>query len=128
VADFGLARLYQHSQLSGLTMSGDWGGTVAYMPPEQITNFREARPDADQYSTAATLYTLLTGKHLYDFPPRIAEQLALILNDDPASIRSRRADVPSRLAHAIHQALAREPKDRFPNAGAMRNALLPFCT
>jgi serine/threonine-protein kinase len=128
VADFGLARLYQHSQVSGLTMSGDWGGTVAYMPPEQITNFRDARPAADQYSTAATLYTLLTDKHVYDFPPRIAEQLALILNDDPVSIRSRRADLPAKLAQAVHRALAREPKHRFDHAGAMRNALLPFCT
>ena len=31
-------------------MTGQIGGTVAYMPPEQITQFREARPPADHYS------------------------------------------------------------------------------
>src|SRR5262249_39332353 len=59
LADFGLARVYQASQLSGLTMTGDIGGTVAFMAPEQITNYREAKPPVDQYAAAASLYNLL---------------------------------------------------------------------
>src|SRR5206468_1220411 len=54
VADFGLARVYQGSPLSGLTLSGDSGGTVAYLAPEQITQFRRARPCSDQYAAAAS--------------------------------------------------------------------------
>src|SRR5207245_4495262 len=54
LADFGLARVYQASQLSGLTMTGEIGGTAAFMPPEQLTNYREAKPPADQYAAAAT--------------------------------------------------------------------------
>src|SRR5436189_104546 len=50
LADFGLARVYQTSQLSGLTMMGDVGGTVAFMAPEQITHYREAKPPVDQYA------------------------------------------------------------------------------
>jgi serine/threonine protein kinase len=65
VADFGLARVYQASQLSGLTLQNELGGTAAYMPPEQITDFRNVRPTADQYSSAATLYRLLTGRHVH---------------------------------------------------------------
>ena len=56
LADFGLARVYQSSQLSGLTMTGALAGTPMFMPPEQITNCREARPPADQYAAAMTLY------------------------------------------------------------------------
>jgi serine/threonine-protein kinase len=67
LADFGLARVYQSSQLSGLTMQGEIGGTFAFMAPEQATHFREARPAADQYSAGATLYNLLTGQHLANF-------------------------------------------------------------
>jgi len=37
LADFGLARVYHASTLSGITMLGDTGGTLPYMPPEQIT-------------------------------------------------------------------------------------------
>ena len=67
LADFGLARKYHASRVSGLTLLGDMGGTVAYMAPEQITDFRNAQPAADIYSTAATLYHLLTGKYAFDF-------------------------------------------------------------
>jgi len=56
LADFGLARAYEVSQLSGVTMQGDVGGTPRYMPPEQVTHFRNVKPAADQYSAAATLY------------------------------------------------------------------------
>ena len=46
LADFGLARLYLSSPLSGLTLTGQAGGTPGFMPPEQVTNFREAKPPA----------------------------------------------------------------------------------
>jgi serine/threonine-protein kinase len=55
LADFGLARVYHSSELSGLTLTRDVGGTAAFMAPEQVTNFREAKPPADQYAAAATL-------------------------------------------------------------------------
>src|SRR5262249_22179612 len=42
LVDFGLARVYQESSMSGLTMTGDLGGTLAFMAPEQITSFRSA--------------------------------------------------------------------------------------
>ena len=70
LADFGLARVYQASQLSGLTMTGDRGGTPAFISPEQITRFRECKPPVDQYAAGATLYYLLTGQFVYDFPRR----------------------------------------------------------
>jgi serine/threonine-protein kinase len=125
-ADFGLARIYQASHFSGLTMAGDIGGTVAFMPPEQITEYREARPPADQYSAAATLYNLLTDAYVYDFPAELKKQLRVILEEDPVPIRSRRKDVPKGLADVIHRALAREPGDRWPDVTALGQALQPF--
>jgi eukaryotic-like serine/threonine-protein kinase len=105
---------------------GACGGTLPFMAPEQVTQFREAQPPADLYATAATLYTLLTGKCTYDFPTYPDECLRMILNDDPVPILSRRPDLPGPLAQVIHRALAREPADRFPDARSMRLALLPF--
>ena len=55
LAEFGLARAYQASAMSGLTMTGTPGGTPGYMPPEQVMDFRNARPASDQYAAAATL-------------------------------------------------------------------------
>jgi serine/threonine-protein kinase len=126
LADFGLARVYQASHLSGLTVTGDIGGTLAFIAPEQITHYRESRPPVDQYAAAATLYNLLTGQYIYDLPREIPRQLALILNEDPVPITDRRAGLPAALAAAIHKGLARDPGDRHPDVKAFHDALQPF--
>jgi serine/threonine protein kinase len=126
LTDFGLARVYQESHLSGLTVTGDWSGTVGFMPPEQITHFRNVQPATDQYAAAATLYTLLTNEFVYDFPPQLARQLTVVLNEDPVPITMRRSDIPKGLAKAIHRALERDPAKRFPDVRSLAKALLPF--
>jgi len=125
LADFGLARVYRASQLGGLTLLGDLGGTPAYMPPEQITNYRDVMPAADQYSTAAMLYHMLTGKWVFDLPPMPAGLLT-ILNKEPVPLVARRPDLPLGLGEAIHKALAKNPEDRYPDVVAFRQALVPF--
>jgi serine/threonine-protein kinase len=125
LADFGLARVYRASQISGLTILGDLGGTPAYMPPEQITNYREVMPAADQYSTAAMLYHMLTGKWVFDLPP-MPGGLLTILNKEPVPLCSRRPDLPVALEAAIHKALAKDPAARYPDVTAFRHALVPF--
>jgi eukaryotic-like serine/threonine-protein kinase len=126
LADFGLAKIYQESSLSGMSVTGQMGGTLAYMPPEQITHFREARPPADIYAVGATLYTLLTGKKILDFKGRAEQQVTRILFEDPIPIQTHRPEIPNALAEIIHKALAKAPADRFPDANAMKDALTPF--
>jgi serine/threonine-protein kinase len=126
LVDFGLVRVYQESRLSGLSMAGQVAGTAAFMPPEQVTNYRGAQPTADQYAAAATLYNLLTDRYVYDFPAAFHERLLLILQEKPVPIRTRRPDVPEELARVIHRALAREPEERFADVAAMRAALVGF--
>ncbi|MCE9560727.1 MAG: protein kinase [Planctomycetes bacterium] len=125
LADFGLARVYRASQISGLTHMGDLGGTPAYMPPEQITNYREVMPPADQYSTAAMLYHMLTGNWVFDLPP-MPGGLLTILNKEPIPICDRRPDLPAELGAVIHRALAKKAPDRYPDVMAFRQALVPF--
>jgi serine/threonine-protein kinase len=126
LADFGLARVYQASQFSGLTMSGEIGGTMGFMAPEQITEFREAEPPADLYSAAATLYNLLTGAFIFDLQGDLKKRLLAILQEDPIPIRKRRREIPQSLAAVIHRGLEREPHRRWPDAAAFRAALAPF--
>jgi serine/threonine protein kinase len=125
LADFGLARVYRASQISGLTHLGDLGGTPAYMPPEQITNYREVMPAADQYSTAAMLYHMLTGHWVFDLPP-MPGGLLTILNKEPVPLVERRPDLPADLGGVIHKALAKKPADRYADVVAFRQALVPF--
>lgn len=126
VADFGLARAYDACQLSGLTFQGDVGGTPAFMAPEQVTHYREVKPSADQYSAAATLYTLLTANYVYDFPGDVGEQLVRIMTTDPVPIRERRPNLPEGLAAVVMRGLARDPGARFPDVLAMRDALRDY--
>lgn len=123
LTDFGVARVYEASQLSGLTMTSDNGGTAAFMPPEQITNYRDVLPAADQYAVAATLYTLLTGKYVFDFPTESHRRFSVILQQTPIPIQTRRPDIPDDVAAAIHKALSRNPANRFADVGAFRIAL-----
>ena len=126
LADFGLARVYETSRISGVTLQGDIGGTPAYMAPEQVTHYRTVEPAADQYSAAATLYRMLTGFHTHDFPKEIGAQLSHLVAADPVPIRRRRPELPETLADAIHRALSREPEDRYPDVAAFRQQLKRF--
>jgi eukaryotic-like serine/threonine-protein kinase len=126
LADFGLARVYESSKISGLTMQGEIGGTPAFMAPEQVTHYRQVKPAADQYSVAATLYNVLTGHYTHDFPKEVPAQLAHLVSAEPIPIRNRRNEIPAELAAVIHKALGREPSDRFRDILAFRKALLAF--
>jgi serine/threonine-protein kinase len=128
LADFGLARVYQASQLSGLTVTGALGGTPMFMPPEQITHYREAQPPADQYAAAMTLYNLLTGCYAFDTGDQLKQWITKILEEEPVPLRQRRPDVPQPLADAVHKALSKEPGQRFASVRALRQALKPFVT
>jgi serine/threonine-protein kinase len=125
LADFGLARAYQESSLSGLTQSGVGGGTAAFMPPEQVTDFRSARPAADLYGSAATLYYLLTRQQIYEPARSTFELMQRILDLEPLPLRSPTAGprLPERLGAVLRRALARHPSQRYPDARAMRQEL-----
>ena len=126
LADFGLARAYQTSTLSGVTMKGDIAGTIAFMAPEQVNHLRESQPPVDLYAAGASLYWLLTGRHVYDLPRGLSNQILMVLQDPTVPIRSRRPDLPAGLAAVIDRSLAREPQQRFADAKDMGRALLPF--
>jgi serine/threonine-protein kinase len=125
LADFGLARAYQESRMSGLTLEGDIAGTIAFMSPEQITALRQTKPAADQYSAAATLYNLLTAKLPFEFPEG-QDPIQTVLQEQPVPLLRRRPDLPPELAAVIHRALAKAAEDRFPDVRAFRAALKVF--
>ncbi len=126
LSDFGLARIYLTSKMSGLSANDEGGGTAPFMAPEQINDLRATKPSADQYSAAATLYNFLTDHFIYDFPKKLHAKIMKILLEDPVPIRDRRPDLPVGLAAIIHRALARDPLARYANVREMRRALLPF--
>ena len=127
ISDFGLAKSFRGVGLSGLTFSGEMRGTVPFMPPEQMLDFKTVTPLADLYATAATLYYLLTCQYVYDEPTGGGDLIRMLLEEPSIPVRTRRPDVDPALAEVIEKCLARDPKVRYPDATSMRRALKPFC-
>jgi serine/threonine-protein kinase len=127
ISDFGLAKSFRGLGLSGLTFSGEMRGTIPFMPPEQMLDFKTVQPIGDLYSTAATLYYLISGKFIYDQVADGGDLIRTLLEDPPIPIRERRPDVPLALADVLAKGLARDPAERYQTAGALRRALRPFC-
>ena len=126
LTDFGLSKSYKQTGMSGVTMVGDVAGTIAYMPPEQVRDFKEVRPPSDIYAVGMTAYSLLTGAHALDISPNagISETVKAIFEKPIIPITTRRPDVPLKVAAVIETALAKQVELRWATAGEMREALL----
>ena len=125
LTDFGLAKSFAQSGMSGMTMAGETAGTVAYMPPEQIRNFRDVKPTSDIYSLGMTGYSLMTGDLALNLGPKpsIAETIRAIFDQPTVPLRERLPDVPAQVAEIIDRALLKDPARRWQSAAAMRTAL-----
>lgn len=126
LTDFGLSKSYKQTGMSGVTMVGDVAGTIAYMPPEQVRDFKEVRPPSDIYGVGMTAYSLLTGAHALDISPNagISETVKAIFEKPIIPISRRMPDVPLKVAAVIETALAKQVELRWSTAGEMREALL----
>ncbi len=105
--DFGIARNYQAGQ------KGTMIGTEGYSPPEQYRG--ESSPAGDIYALGATLHHLLTKQD-----PRIEPPFSF--SERP--VRKANPNVSMELEAIINTALNYNPADRFPNAQAMKEALV----
>ncbi|HUS84527.1 MAG TPA: protein kinase, partial [Anaerolineales bacterium] len=112
LVDFGLAKVFDQSQ----TTTGARGLTPGFSPPEQYGGQRtDSR--SDQYSLAATLYSLLTNQRPADSVQRMLgkEILKPIRNLNPA--------VSEHVEAALERALALKQEDRFPDMASFCMAL-----
>src|SRR6476620_8406414 len=126
LTDFGLAKSFTHSGMSGVTMAGEMAGTLAYMPPEQLRNFRDVKPQSDIYAVGMTAYSLLTGKLAIDLSKHgsVNDTIRAIFEQPPIPLRQRAPHIPRPVCEISDRALAKDPAQRWQSAGAMRNALL----
>ena len=126
LTDFGLAKSFTHSGMSGVTMAGEMAGTLAYMPPEQLRNFRDVKPQSDIYAVGMTAYSLLTGTIALDIPKKssVGNTIRAIFEQPAIPLRQRAPHLPQPVCDIIDRALEKDPTKRWQSATAMRNALL----
>jgi serine/threonine-protein kinase len=118
VADFGLARALS---AAGHTRAGLLIGTVAYVPPEQVTGGTTG-PRGDVYSAGVMLFELLTGRLPFngDTPLSIAYQH---VNADVPAPSAMAPGIPARVDQLVLAATSRDPARRPADAGEFLRAV-----
>ncbi|NJK81149.1 MAG: protein kinase [Chloroflexaceae bacterium] len=118
LTDFGIARLVQPDVR--YTQTGMLIGTPSYLSPEQAQG-RPLTPASDIYAMGVILYELIAGRLPFDSTS--AAQLLIDHLQTPPPALPRRSDVPAAVNDIVQQALAKQPDQRFNNAGALARAL-----
>jgi tRNA A-37 threonylcarbamoyl transferase component Bud32 len=120
VLDFGIARFTLAEDATRLTRAGGMLLSPAYASPEQLRGAAAITPASDVFSLGVIGYELLTrdrpfpGNRLQ--PP--AEGYA-----PPVPAHERNSEVPAAVSEVLARALAEDPAERFPDAGALAAAL-----
>jgi serine/threonine-protein kinase len=121
IADFGIALALENAGGARLTRTGITLGTPSYMAPEQAAGDRPIDARTDVYALGAVLHEMLAGESAFATASR--QQRPRNAMHEPAAIGARRADVSSSVDAAVRRAMAKDPDNRFPSAGAFASAL-----
>lgn len=122
LSDFGLAKNYEESGFSGITLSNQILGTMEYLAPEQMENARRVDPRADIYSAGATIYFLLTCRTIYN-EASMAHMITKIFVEEPVPIWEANPSVPQEMGNILMQCLKKNPGERIQTAQELRQAL-----
>ena len=104
LADFGLTKL---GGATGVTATGHFMGTLAYIAPEIIQG-DPASAASDRYALAAVLFECLTGTVVF---PRETQAAVLFAHtNEPVPLASRRREgLPPELDDVLIEGLAKDP-------------------
>lgn len=96
-------------------------GTMKYLPPECLSN-GPIGPHSDVYTIAVMFHEMLTGRSLFDAENSMAVAYKIINEKIPAPSLINN-DIDDGLDKIVMTGLAREPANRYQNAGEMLKAL-----
>ncbi|HET9219492.1 MAG TPA: protein kinase, partial [Terriglobia bacterium] len=112
VLDFGLAKLMEREKPAETqTVEGAIMGTPAYMSPEQASG-RQVDHRTDIFSLGVMLYEMVAGTRPFAGKSHVDTMHQIIHAPAPPL-----ANIPPRLADVVDKALAKDPKERYQNAG-----------
>lgn len=122
ILDFGISQKADEIE-HRLTQEGSVLGTPHYMSPEQARGEANIDVRVDVYAAAVLMYECVVGEVPFDANNYNA-LLQIIIARPPAPPRARGADISPALEQVLMAALAKERKERPPNARVLRELLL----
>lgn len=120
LADFGIARALDEA--TRLTAAGSLVTTIAYAAPETIQD-GPVDHRADIYSLGCSLFRLLTGRTPYARFETMSAVMAAHLFQPIPRATDLAPGLPPATDDVIAGALAKNPAERYPSAGALATAL-----
>jgi eukaryotic-like serine/threonine-protein kinase len=130
--DFGLARVLQPeapvesltsapTEQKDVTREGTILGTLSYMAPEQLEG-KKADARTDIFALGATIYEMATGRKAFSGESQ-ASLISSILTTEPPPISALRPLTPPALDRVVKTCLAKDPDERWQNAGDVAREL-----
>jgi serine/threonine-protein kinase len=106
---------------ANVTVQGAVLGTLQYMAPEQIEG-READARTDIFAFGLVLYEMITGSKAFTGTTH-ASLISSILKDEPRSLAELQPLTPPLLDHIVSRCLAKDPDERWQDAGDLTREL-----
>ena len=138
ISDFGLAKNFQEAGGSMMTKEGEIAGTVLFMAPEQLLNYKYVKPPADVYSMGVSLYYLISGKYPFNYPSpldqikaflkgqkinmkKYADPLLMVLSEPPIPVENQIKALPTAIARVVNKSVQKVERDRYMTAEEFKN-------
>ncbi len=100
---------------SPLTQEGTILGTFQYMAPEQLEG-KDADARTDIFAFGCVLYEMASGRKAFSGASQ-ASLISAIMSSEPAPVSTVQATSPPALDRVVKTCLAKDPDDRWQNAG-----------
>ncbi len=115
--DFGIARMAEAAEATAMTQQGLIVGTPHYMSPEQVQG-KQLDARSDVYAMGVLMYEMLVGRRPFE-SSSLTGVLTAHITEKPKPPIDLRPDIGREVNAIVMKCLAKEPKERYADAGEM---------